>query len=74
VSVVFGSILSGYGGIVGDGFVATARVGGFVMGTLGLPVHEEIAGLVLLVALISFVWGVAYHYARHGDGSEPSRF
>ena len=74
-SVVLSSVLAGYidtqsGTVAG----ITEGVGLFVTETLGIPMPEEVAGMVLLIAVISFVWGVVYHYARHGDGSEAERF
>jgi hypothetical protein len=31
-----------------------------------IPVSEQIAGMVVVMIALSFVWGVVYHVGRHG--------
>ena len=44
---------------------ATEGLGGLVTAALGVPVSAEIAGVAIVAALLSFLWGVGYHKARH---------
>lgn len=30
-----------------------------------IPVNEQIAGMAVVMVLLSFVWGVVYHFSRH---------
>lgn len=30
-----------------------------------LPVSEEFAGTLVVMVVLSFIWGVVYHYGRH---------
>ena len=76
VSVMLGSVLGSYIKTHSEmvkGF--TNMVGAFLTGSLGVPIHEEIAGIIFVIAAISFIWGVVYHYAREReDGPGESRF
>jgi len=74
-SVMLGSVLGSYIKTHSEmvkGFTNT--VGAFLTESIGVPIHEDIAGMILVIAAISFVWGVVYHYARERDSSETSRF
>lgn len=76
VSVVLSSVLAGYIDTQSGTVAAlTEGVGSFLTERVGAPVPEEVAGMLVVIAAISFVWGVAYHYARHGNGEgEAERY
>lgn len=76
VSVMLASVLGSYiktHSEVVQGI--TNQIGSFLTDSLGAPIDKEIAGMILVIAAISFVWGVVYHYAREREeGSGESRF
>jgi len=67
VSVVLTLVLAGYIDTHSEAVAGiTECVGLFVTEMLGIPMPEEVAGMLVVIAAISFVWGIVYHYARHG--------
>lgn len=65
-AILLGSLLNIYleahAGLLRAG---TEWVGGVLVGGLGIPVADEVAGLAVIAAGLSFLWGVGYHKARH---------
>jgi len=43
----------------------SAEVGSTVAAVTGVDVSNSVLGLVVVATTLSFLWGVAYHYARH---------
>lgn len=50
----------------------TESTGTFVVEITAVPLEPEIAGLVATMSVLTFIWGVAYHYARHGRSEASS--
>jgi VIT1/CCC1 family predicted Fe2+/Mn2+ transporter len=46
----------------------TQSVGGTVTSVVGLDLPEVMTGVLVVATMLSFVWGVAYHFSRHGPG------
>ena len=44
----------------------SAGIGSLITSATGVDVPSSLAGLAVVATLLSFLWGVAYHYARHG--------
>lgn len=71
LSVVFGSVLSGYlsahAGLISR---VTETVGVTVLELVSevasVEIPEAVAGVLTVSVVLSFAWGVVYHYARHG--------
>jgi len=67
VSLVVGSMLSKYVWTYTPPLAeAGAAIGRLLAPLLGTPLSREVAGGLLLVLALSFVWGVVYHLGRHG--------
>jgi hypothetical protein len=45
----------------------SSAIGQVVVGITGASIPEEVSGLLLVSTFLAFLWGLAYHYARHGD-------
>jgi cellobiose-specific phosphotransferase system component IIC len=66
ISIVIGSIISSYIEMyVKPVASVTERIGTIATSNLGIPLSEDVSGMLVVVALLSFIWGVAYHFARH---------
>ena len=66
ISIVIGSVISSYIEMYVEPVARmTNRVGAIVTSDLGMPLSEEVSGMLVIVSLLSFIWGVAYHFARH---------
>lgn len=67
VSILLGSVISELLGTHGGLFYrGAALVGNRVGRYLGVPLAPETVGLLTIAVVLSFLWGVAYHHARHG--------
>lgn len=42
------------------------RLAGAIQTTLGISVAPQIFGPLIILFVLSFVWGTLYHFARHG--------
>ena len=68
VSIVLGSVISSYIEIHAEPVAnLTASVGDILVTRADIPLPEEMSGALVIVAVLSFVWGAAYHTARHSD-------
>ena len=66
VSIVLGAVISSYIEVYAEPIAGvTEWIGGLVVTQAGLPLPEEMSGALVVIAVLSFVWGVAYHVARH---------
>jgi len=74
LSIVLGSILSNFMSSH-SGLLTTASqsVGGTITGTTGITLSENAVGLLTISTALAFLWGVAYHQARHRSETKPSR-
>jgi hypothetical protein len=67
VSLVVGTMLSKYVWTYTPSLATAGRtVGTYVTALSGVPLSREAAGGLVVVVLLSFLWGVAYHVGRHG--------
>lgn len=48
-------------------------IGSTIASVTGASLPEELAGILVISTVLAFLWGVAYHHARHGDDSSPDR-
>lgn len=68
VTLIIGAILSKY---VWQVLPPIGELSLFVMGRIksltgaDIPVNEQIAGMVVVMIGLSFVWGVVYHIGKH---------
>jgi hypothetical protein len=65
-SIVLGSFISNY--LAAHESILTGltvSVGRAVTGTVGIEASDTLAGLVVVGFWLAFVWGLAYHLARH---------
>jgi hypothetical protein len=52
---------------LGDASVVAVRALDRLAGA-NLPATEQFGGTVVVMATLSFLWGVVYHLGRHGNG------
>jgi hypothetical protein len=65
-SMIVGTILSKYVWTYTPPLAeAAAVVGVFLTRVSGAPFSRELAGAMVVMIALSFVWGVIYHVARH---------
>lgn len=64
IGVVISEFLSTHADVLAD---ASRAVGTALVGAFGVSLPTEVAGMVVVATLLSFCWGVAYHYTRHGS-------
>ncbi|WP_136686787.1 ribonuclease P Rpr2/Rpp21/SNM1 subunit family protein [Halorhabdus amylolytica] len=68
VSILLGGLISDLLGTYATAFTDLGRViGRPVASTIGLAIPATTTGHLLIATVLAFGWGVAYHYARHGD-------
>jgi hypothetical protein len=66
VSIILGAVISSYIKVYAEPVArVTETIGSLVVTQVGLPLPEEMSGVLVVVVILSFVWGVAYHIARH---------
>ena len=46
----------------------THRAGDMVTSLVGLDLPEVMTGILVVASILSFLWGIAYHFSRHGTG------
>jgi hypothetical protein len=65
LSIIIGSLLSTYlnthSSLIRD---STEVVGRQLAGLLGVQVPAFVGGVIVIATLLSFAWGVAYHFSR----------
>ncbi|MEF8840628.1 MAG: hypothetical protein V5A62_03250 [Haloarculaceae archaeon] len=65
-SLVIGSVLSKYVWTYTPPLAEAAATAGTVLTRVtGTPFPREFAGVVVVMAALSFLWGVIYHVSRH---------
>lgn len=65
-SIIIGSFLSNY--LAAHESVLTnmtQTAGRWLTATIGVPASSTVVGMLLVSSILAFVWGVAYHVARH---------
>lgn len=72
LSIIIGVFISNYLA-AHDAVLNTisARIGQITTNLIGTALPSELTGLLIISTLLSFLWGITYHYARHGDGNRP---
>ncbi|WP_251328772.1 hypothetical protein [Haloplanus pelagicus] len=66
VSLIVGTVLSKYVWTYTPPLAEAGAVAGrHLSGLIGTPIAPETTGGLVVVLLLSFVWGVIYHLARH---------
>ncbi|WP_251342112.1 hypothetical protein [Haloplanus halophilus] len=69
VSLIVGTMLSKYIWTYTPPLAEAGAVAGrHLSAVVGTPLSRDVTGGLVVVLLLSFVWGVLYHFARHGDG------
>lgn len=73
LSIIIGSIisnfLSAHTGVLNS---VSKGAGELLTGLTGISMSEEVTGLLAVSSLLAFLWGVAYHYARHGSENQST--
>lgn len=64
IGAVITNLLSAHSGLLRE---FSATVGDSVTSVSGVDVSNTLVGLVVVATVLSFLWGVAYHYARHAN-------
>ena len=68
VSLIVGTVLSKYVWTYTPPLAEAGAVAGrHLAAVIGTPLSRETTGGLVVVLGLSFVWGVLYHLARHGD-------
>ena len=62
LSILLAAYISAHSSMIKD---ATEHVGDIVVASVSTPLDAELIGLVTIMTVLSFVWGVAYHMSRH---------
>lgn len=68
-SIVLGAYISAHTSLVTG---ISQSIGESVLATVGLSLPESVTGMLLISTGLAFLWGVAYHFARHGSEGTPS--
>lgn len=74
VSIVLGALISNF--LSAHARVLTDfshTVGGAITGTAGLSLPKPVTGMLVVSTVLAFLWGITYHYARHGTGRGQNR-
>jgi hypothetical protein len=75
VTIIIGAFLSNYLSTHSSVLWGlTRRAGDAVTSLLGIRLPEVMIGIVVIATVLSFLWGIAYHYSRHGvsEGSNKT--
>ncbi|WP_318569805.1 hypothetical protein [Salinigranum marinum] len=68
-TLIVGTMLSkylwSYAPPLGEASIAAIRLVRSVTGA-SVPLNEQFAGTVVVMVSLSFVWGIVYHFSRHG--------
>jgi hypothetical protein len=68
-TLIVGTMLSkylwSYAPPLGEASVAVIQLVRSVTGA-SLPLDQQFAGTVVVMVSLSFVWGIVYHFGRHG--------
>ncbi|MFT4921436.1 MAG: hypothetical protein ACI8XM_000633 [Haloarculaceae archaeon] len=78
-SILLGAYISAHTSLVTG---ISQSIGESVLSAIGVSLHESVTGMLLISTGLAFMWGIAYHFARHGSetnvdssttapGSEP---
>lgn len=51
----------------------THSAGGVVVRLVGIDLPEVMTGVLVIATALSFLWGVAYHFSRHGGTTGGKR-
>lgn len=74
LSIVLGSVLSNvlsaHTTVIRD---VSRSTGGVISAVPGMSLPDTVTGFLLVAIVISFLWGIAYHFARHGTDSDRNR-
>jgi membrane protease YdiL (CAAX protease family) len=74
ITIILGAFISNYlsthSGVL---WGLTHAAGGAVASLVGLDLPEVMTGVLVVATILSFLWGVAYHYQRHGVGGNGNR-
>jgi hypothetical protein len=70
LTVLLGAYLSAHSDLLRT---FSVWIGGIVTTVLGVPLSQRVAGVLVVMAAVMFLWGVGYHYTRHGVGNSDTR-
>ena len=70
LTVILGAYLSAHSELLRS---FSVWIGGMVITVLGVPLSQRVAGVLVVMAMVMFLWGVGYHYTRHGFGDENTQ-
>ena len=63
-SIVLGAYISAHTSLVTG---ISRSIGDSVLSTVGLSLPESVTGMLLISTALAFLWGIAYHFARHSS-------
>lgn len=66
-SIVLGAYISAHTSLVTG---ISQSIGESVLSAIGVSLHESVTGMLLISTGLAFLWGVAYHFARHSSETE----
>lgn len=65
-TILLGAVISNFLNAHSRSLRSLSRtVGELVTPVLGITVSNTVAGMLIIATVLSFVWGIAYHVARH---------
>jgi hypothetical protein len=74
VTIIAGAVISGYLSVHASVLWDLTRTAGkMVTWVLGINLPTAVTGMLVIATVLSFVWGVAYHYSRHGSSDGTRR-
>ena len=64
------SLLGSHTDLIND---LSESIGSTIGSTVGASVPEELAGVLVISTVLAFLWGIAYHHARHSTDDSVDR-
>jgi len=77
LSIILGALISNFISAHTELLTDLSSVTGqLIVGITGTSLPEEVSGLLLVSTFLAFLWGLAYHYARHGtdEATQPNDY
>jgi hypothetical protein len=66
ISIILGTMINNYLSAHETILMNVTRTAGeIIVSTLGLNQLKTVAGMLVISSILAFLWGVAYHIARH---------
>lgn len=66
-TIILGALISNYLSTHSELLWGLTHTAGETVTTLvGLHLPETLTGILVIASILSFLWGIAYHFSRHG--------